>query len=128
MPIGNLWRCGTVGRVQEEEGAEKVGGRVFTTATGAMCLEVYYRYLPMYRDQDKNQLMITHGNGGRVPYDADMKRFSPMPPKSWTQTRFDDACWARYTPDDLADFLGDCAAAAELAGVKTQAKWDQPPE
>jgi hypothetical protein len=24
------------------------GGRVFTTAVGAMCLEVYYRYLPMY--------------------------------------------------------------------------------
>ena len=67
----------------------------------------------IYRGQDKNQLMITHGNGGRVPYDADMKRFSPMPPKSWTQTRFDDACWARYTPDDLADFLGDCAASAE---------------
>lgn len=66
----------------------------------------------IYRGQDKNQLMITHGNGGRVPYDADMKRFSPMPPKGWTQPRFDDACWARYTPDDLVDFLGDYAAPA----------------
>ena len=24
-------------------------GRAYTTALGAMCLEVYYRYLPMYR-------------------------------------------------------------------------------
>jgi hypothetical protein len=25
------------------------GGRVYTTALGALCLEVYYRYLPMYK-------------------------------------------------------------------------------
>ncbi len=27
---------------------DKKGGRVYTTALGALCLEVYYRYLPMY--------------------------------------------------------------------------------
>ena len=27
---------------------DKYGGRVFTTAVGALTLEVYYRYLPMY--------------------------------------------------------------------------------
>jgi hypothetical protein len=27
---------------------DKYGGRVYTTAVGALCLEVYYRYLPMY--------------------------------------------------------------------------------
>ena len=26
-----------------------IGGRAYTTAMGALCLEVYYRYLPMYR-------------------------------------------------------------------------------
>ena len=26
------------------------GGRVYSTAMGALSLEVYYRYLPMYRD------------------------------------------------------------------------------
>ena len=25
------------------------GGRAYTTALGALCLEVYYRYLPLYR-------------------------------------------------------------------------------
>ena len=25
------------------------GGRVYTTAMGALCLEVYYRYMPMLR-------------------------------------------------------------------------------
>jgi hypothetical protein len=28
------------------------GGQVFTTAMAAMCLEVYYRYLPIYGNQD----------------------------------------------------------------------------
>jgi len=27
---------------------DEYGGRVFTTALGALTLEVYYRYLPMY--------------------------------------------------------------------------------
>jgi len=27
------------------------GGRVYTTAMGALCLEVYYRYLPVYKDE-----------------------------------------------------------------------------
>jgi hypothetical protein len=29
----------------------KIGGRVYQTAVCTLCLEVYYRYLPMYRDQ-----------------------------------------------------------------------------
>lgn len=29
---------------------EKRAGRAYSTAMGAMCLEVYYRYLPMYRE------------------------------------------------------------------------------
>ncbi|MCW8132997.1 MAG: terpene cyclase/mutase family protein, partial [Planctomycetota bacterium] len=29
---------------------EKNAGRAYTTALGAMCLEVYYRYMPLYRD------------------------------------------------------------------------------
>ena len=28
---------------------KEYGGRVYTTAMGALCLEVYYRYLPLYR-------------------------------------------------------------------------------
>jgi hypothetical protein len=62
--------------------------------------------------REKEKILITHGNGGIVPYDADLRRFSPLPPKHWTQPQFDDSAWARYTPDDLADYLGDCTAAA----------------
>ncbi len=32
----------------EKDPYGKTGGRVYTTALGALCLEVYYRYLPMY--------------------------------------------------------------------------------
>jgi hypothetical protein len=43
------------GSVQDKDGSwdphswiDLYGGRVFTTALGALSLEVYYRYLPMY--------------------------------------------------------------------------------
>jgi hypothetical protein len=60
----------------------------------------------------QGKLMITQGNGAMVPYDADLGRFSPMPPKGWMAADFDDSCWARYTPGELAEFLGDCTAMA----------------
>jgi len=36
------WDCNT------DDIASRLAGRVYTTALGALCLEVYYRYLPMY--------------------------------------------------------------------------------
>jgi hypothetical protein len=30
------------------------GGRVYTTAMGALCLEVYYRFLPLYDSPERN--------------------------------------------------------------------------
>jgi len=34
------------------------GGRVYTTALGALCLEVYYRYLPLYAETARAQSLL----------------------------------------------------------------------
>jgi hypothetical protein len=54
--INNQCKGGPLdGSVNDKDGSwdpvswtDRMGGRVFTTAVGALCLEVYYRYLPMY--------------------------------------------------------------------------------
>jgi len=40
----------TAGSWDPRDNWSKIGGRVYQTAICTLCLEVYYRYLPMYRD------------------------------------------------------------------------------
>ena len=42
------------------------GGRVYTTAMGALCLEVYYRYLPLYEQTDETRQADAERSGEAV--------------------------------------------------------------
>jgi hypothetical protein len=50
--------------------------------------------------------------GGRNPTKETIKLddrngfFSPLPAADWIKADFDDSAWARYTADDLGDYLG----------------------
>jgi len=50
-------------------------------------------------------------------FDSAKHSFSPLPPADWRRLDYDDNHWARYHPDDLADYLGDWGVETEQGGV-----------